>query len=149
MRLDKTDHAVLTILCENARTPSKTIADQLGIAPSTVGDRIRKMEESGVIKGYRVDTDLSKLGRHLDVLIFVQLAHHTATAIDSLIDTLIAEPEVLRIDHTGGESDLVIHVSVSDTSQLRDWIFARLTSHVEVTNVRTSVLFGSVKKARV
>ncbi len=149
MKLTENDLKLINMLCENARTPSKSIAEALGIAPSTVAERIRKLEDAGVIQGYRMDVDLSKLGRHLDVVIFVQLAHHTQDAIDSLMGSLITEREVLRIDHTGGESDLVIHVSVIDTKHLRDWIFARLTNNQEVKNVRTSVLFGSLKQTRV
>ena len=140
--LDAVDAKILQLLGSDGRMTNKQLAAELGVAPSTALERVKRLEQSGVITGYRCEVDPHKLGAHLQVLVSILLNHHTRDSVMSFLNFLNEQEEVLTSFHTGGDYDVVAHVALADTSQLREWIFDTLTNHPEVKGVQTAVVFG-------
>ncbi|WP_435075055.1 AsnC family transcriptional regulator [Halorubrum sp. HHNYT27] len=120
--LDETDVEILSLLAENARRPFSEIGERVGLSGPAVSDRVTRLEESGVIEGFTVDVDRSKLRAGVPVLVDVALplgseSDDDQTALD-------------RARHRVGEADAVEHVFVTADGDLR------LYGRVEGRNVR-------------
>lgn len=73
MNLDRTDYHILRLLNEDARRSMRELARQVSLSPSSVSERVRRLEDAGVIRGYRADIDRSKLGCGVRCMIEVTL----------------------------------------------------------------------------
>ena len=98
--IDGQDAAIVTILQENARTSNAEIARQVGLAPSAVFERIRKLEERGVLKGFRAEVDPRAVGLPLLAFVFVR-SNERAGGV-STAEKIAKIPEVLEVHHVAG-----------------------------------------------
>lgn len=143
MRLDRTDFAILRELRKNARLPNKTLAQRVGVAPSTVLERVRRLQEAQVIKGYHAEIQPQAIGIGLQAMISVQLAQHSrdeVTAFNAYLQTL---SEVLNFYHVAGVNDYLVHVAVKNTDHLRDFVLDAVTTRPEVARLETHVIYSS------
>ncbi|MDF2180280.1 Lrp/AsnC family transcriptional regulator [Aliiglaciecola sp. CAU 1673] len=139
--LDELDIKILNILYSNATIHNKALAEQVGVAPSTTLERVKKMQASNVLKTAFYELDASALGSHLEAMCAVKLNKHKEETMNTFRDEMLEIPEVINLFHMGGENDFYIHVLVSDTNHLRKFVFRALTSREEVANVETAVVF--------
>src|SRR5215207_8620542 len=105
--IDAMDYKILNILQKNARTPNAQIARDLGMAPSAILERIRKLEANGVIQGYEARIDPETLGLHLLAFIAVRsedLGEHRVG------ERLAQIPGVQEVHHIAGEDCFLVKV---------------------------------------
>jgi DNA-binding Lrp family transcriptional regulator len=86
--LDDTDLAILQLLVEDARRPYSEIADQVGVSPPTVSDRVDRLEEIGVIERFTLDLDRTKLDEGIEVLLDVDVSPGDAEEVTKQLDAL-------------------------------------------------------------
>lgn len=139
--IDTTDLEILTLLFKDAGASNKDIAAKVNLAPSSCLERIKKLQSDGVIDGQRLNIDLKSLGGHIQAMISVRLSNHSRNTVDLFQQTLIALPEVISLYHMGGENDFLVHVTVSDSLHLRDFIFNAITAREEVNHVETALVY--------
>lgn len=139
--LDRIDFDLLRLLRKNARLPNKDLAERVGIAPSTALERIRRLRESGVLKGFHAEIAPHAIGIGLQALISVRLAQHSRALLDSFQSHLRALPEVLAFYHVAGADDFLAHVGVVDSSHLRDFALEAFTERPEVAHIETRLIF--------
>lgn len=128
-------------LQRDARQTNRALADTVGLAPSTTLNRVRELEQRGVITGYHAEVDLRRLGRHLQALVFVRLQPKSAEIVNRFIDHVWSLPETLGIDLITGIEDVVIHLGVEDADALQAVVLNRISSFPEVFDERSSLLF--------
>ncbi|HEX5759940.1 MAG TPA: Lrp/AsnC family transcriptional regulator [Thermoanaerobaculia bacterium] len=114
--IDEYDRKILNILQQNARTPNVRIAREIGMAPSAVLERIRKLEARGVIQGYEARIDPQALG--LGLLAFVFVRSEEATGYDPYGERLAEIPEVQEVHHIAGEDCYLVKVRAADARAL-------------------------------
>jgi Lrp/AsnC family transcriptional regulator, leucine-responsive regulatory protein len=114
MDLDRKDFALLMALQENASQRLEDLAKLVNLAPSSVHDRIRRLERGGIIKGWTVKLDAPCLG--LGVLAFVGLK--TSRACSELVDSLQAIPAIEECHSVAGELCMILKVRLPDTGAL-------------------------------
>ena len=135
--MDETDRRIIGLLGKDARIPLADISREIGLSSPTIKDRITKLEEQGVILGYRPILDYSKLGLGMTAYIGLTLDFHTCCKGD--VDLALGGmPEVVEAHYTDGEWDMLIKVRVADASALMD-LFQRLNAVVGITNSRTII----------
>ncbi len=140
--MDDIDKNILAIIQQDGRESNAEIARQVGLAPSAVLERIRKLEESGVIRGYSASIDPKKVGFGLIAFVFVK----TAECGDGS-DRLMAEiPEVLEVHDVAGEDSYLIKVRAADTDDLSRLLREKLKAIPTVTSTRTTVVLETVKE---
>ena len=115
MELDGVDWRILTELQENARLSFSELGRRVGMTAPAVAERVRRLEESGVIRGYRLELDVERLGLPLQAL--VRLANRS-TPSQEIIRTVNELPEVLECHHVTGEDCYVLRVAVPSMHQL-------------------------------
>src|SRR5207245_3908179 len=114
--INRLDVHILTILQKNSRTSNAEIARQVGLAPSAVFERIRKLEEKGIVKGYTAQIDPHAVGLGLVAFTFVR-SNDRPGGIRTA--ELLAEiPEVLEVHHVAGEDCFLVKVRAPDTEAL-------------------------------
>lgn len=144
--LDRTDRTIVDLLQKNARTSNKALAAAVGIAPSTCSERVRRLEEDGVFRGYSADVDPRALGIGLRALIAIRLRRHAAEEVATFRGHAMALPEVIAISHVTGANDFLVHVVVRDADHLRDLAVSGFTSLHEVAHIETSLIFEHIDK---
>jgi DNA-binding Lrp family transcriptional regulator len=113
--IDELDAALLELLTADPRAQIMDLAARLGVARNTVASRMRRLEETGVVSGYRPDIDLPTLG--LPVLAFVG-AETVQGRIKAVLEELRAVPEVLEAHTTTGREDLLIRIAAPSHEDL-------------------------------
>lgn len=141
------DRAILRLLVADARMPNNAIAEAVGIAPSTCLARIRTLRERGVIRGFHAEVDPASVGLGIQAMIAVRLHAHTKGQITSFAGEIPRLPGVLAAYHLAGADDYLLHVAVSDTDALRDFVLDHLTAHPAVAHTETSLIFGHFRGA--
>ncbi len=139
--LDTIDLEILALLYKDARLSNKDIAQQVGLAPSSCLERIKRLQNEKVIVGPRLLVDLNALGGHIQAMISVRLSDHNRAAVDAFQSDLLTLPEVICLYHMGGENDFLVHVTVSDSAHLRDFVFNSITARNEVNHVETALVY--------
>lgn len=144
--MNDTDLRILERLQANARSTNRSLAEAVGLAPSTTLQRVRDLEGRGVITGYHADVDLRALGRNLEALVFVRLQPKTGQAVDAFLDHVDAMPEAIAVHVIGGAEDAIVHLAVSDTTALRQVVLDRISNFPGVVDERTTLLFEHRRK---
>jgi Lrp/AsnC family leucine-responsive transcriptional regulator len=114
--IDANDLEILNILQQNARTSNAEVARRLGMAPSAILERIRKLEARGVIAGYQARIDPAALD--LGLLAFVSVRSDAATGEIDLGGRLAELPEVQEVHHIAGEDCFLVKVRTADAKSL-------------------------------
>jgi Lrp/AsnC family transcriptional regulator, leucine-responsive regulatory protein len=142
--IDVTDAKILTILQENARTSNAEIARQVDLAPSAVFERIRKLEERGVIEGYTARVNPRAVGLPLLAFIFVRDEERPG---DERTAQLVSEiPEVLEVHDVAGEDCLLVKVRTADTDALGKLLRDRFGRIPTIVTTRTTIVLETVKE---
>ncbi|KID31196.1 Lrp/AsnC family transcriptional regulator [Prauserella rugosa] len=139
--LDPTDLRILTALQNNSRTPNKDLAAAVGIAPSTCLDRVNRLREAGIIRGYKLAVDPEKLGRPLQALLYVRVQPHRRPLVDPFVEHVLAQPETRELYHLTGPDDFLIHVAAENAAALQRLVLDELTARDEVALVHTNLIF--------
>ncbi len=145
MLLDPTDLAILEQLQANARTSNADIARQLDMAPSAILDRIRKLEQKGVIQGYTARIDPREVGLGLTAFILVRTEERVGHG--SIGQALARTPEVLEVHHVAGEDCYLVKVRVPDTASLSRLLHDRFGRLKGVRNTRSTIVLSTVKES--
>ena len=124
-KLDELDKQILDILQKDGRASHVNIARQLGVGHTRVRDRILRMEEAGVIKGYQAIIDPAVLGQ--GVFCIVQLKVNQQLDFDELVEQILEVDEVVDVANLTGEVDAHIRVWARDVAHLRDILYNKLS----------------------
>jgi len=144
VELDEIDRRILAALVVDARTPNNALAAAAGVAPSTCLLRVRRLQETGVIRGFRADLSPQALGRPLQALVAVRLASPSRHRIGAFARETAALPGVINVFFLGGANDFQIHVAVESPDALRDFVVRHLSARREVGFTETNVIFEHV-----
>ncbi|MEO3827584.1 Lrp/AsnC family transcriptional regulator [Actinomadura sp. B10D3] len=143
--MDAIDQAILRRLQRDGRQTNRELAEAVGIAPSTALERTRALRARGVITGVHAAVDLERLGRGVQALISIRIRPQSREAIESARDSMASMPETIGVFVVTGNEDLLVHVAVSSTAYLRDFVLDRLARRKEYVDVRTIVVYDYVQ----
>lgn len=144
--LDRIDSRILNALQNNARLSNKELAAEVGLAPSSCLERVRRLTADGVLRGAHADVDPAALGIQLQAMIAVKLRRHSRTTVTRFLEYVMSIPEVVSVYHVTGEDDFLVHVAVRDADHLRDLAMDAFTTREEVSRIETSLIFLSRRR---
>jgi DNA-binding Lrp family transcriptional regulator len=136
----------LKLLQQNARITVKEISDKVNLSTTPVYERIKWMEETGVIRQYATLVDHSKVKKGLMVIIYVSLKQHNKTAGAKFIKVINEMNEVLECYNISGEFDFMLKVVVEDMNAYYDFHVNRLSELDNIGNVQSIFVMGVVKE---
>ena len=142
--LDDIDLQILDLLQANARETQVEIAKAVGLAPSAVQERIRKLEARGTLRGYAADVDPKVLG--LGLLAFVAVRTEEVSSENAIAQLLGTHPEVLEVHHVAGDDCYLIKVRARDAEHLGQLLRTRFARIPGVRSTRTTIVLETVKE---
>ena len=139
--MDEIDLAILGQLSRHARTTFSELAEQIGLSGPSTADRVRRLEERGVILGYAALIDPDALGLGLTAFVSVALADPDAR--HEFLDGVAALHEVVECHHVAGDDDYLLKVHVDGTRGLESFVSDRLKSLPGIARTRTTVVLST------
>ncbi|MEW5988813.1 MAG: Lrp/AsnC family transcriptional regulator [Chloroflexota bacterium] len=142
--IDEINTQILTLIQENARISNAEIARRLGMATSAIFERIRKLEEQGIIQGYEARLKAKALGLGLLAFVFVRADERTGSG---RVGQQLAEiAEVMEVHHIAGEDCYLVKVRAADTEDLGRLLREKFGAIEAVRSTRTTIVLSSVKE---
>ena len=145
--IDAIDLSIVDALQRNGRVTQVEISREVGLAPSAVLERIRKLEARGVIRGYAALVSPKALG--LGMLAFVAVRTKEAPEEeDSVAASLGQVPEVLEVHHVAGDDCFLVKVRARDAEHLGELLKGRIGRIPGVRSTRTTIVLGTLKETQ-
>jgi Lrp/AsnC family leucine-responsive transcriptional regulator len=143
--MDARDLHILDRLQRDARTPNAELARELGMAPSAILERIRKLERNGVLRGFSARIDPEAVGLGLLAYVFVQADERLT---EESTGRLLAElPEVQEVHHIAGEDCYLVKVRCASTSALGTLLQEKFGALPSVRRTRTTIAMRTLKES--
>ncbi|KQM57265.1 MULTISPECIES: Lrp/AsnC ligand binding domain-containing protein [unclassified Sphingomonas] len=143
--MDQTDRKLLRVLQADGRITNQALAAQCGISPAACFERVRRLRESGVIRGYAALLDPAMLDRSLLVFIEVLLDRTTDDVFTAFANHVRDLPEVLECHMVAGGFDYLLKVRMADMNAYRAFLGRTLTTVPGVRETRTYAVLEEVK----
>lgn len=145
MTLDATDVAILRLLQQNARVSTAEIARRIELAPSAVHQRIRVLEEEGIVEGYGCALNARALG--FGLVAYLRIQTHAGACRELAGSSLAALPEVQEVHRVVGEDCFLVKVRVCNTDALAVVLEEKIARIPGIASTRASVVVRTVKEA--
>lgn len=145
-RLDKFDRKILAHLQEDARLTNNDLSERVNLSPSQCSRRRQRLEDEGLIRGYRAVLDRDRLGFPLVNVISVTLATHNRDNARRFGELLTRLPEVQEAHALTGEMDYILKVVTPDLKSLADFVNDVLLPHDSVQQVKTAIVLETLKE---
>jgi DNA-binding Lrp family transcriptional regulator len=143
--LDELDRQIIDALCADARLSARAIGRRLGVAAGTVGQRVTRLEQAGVIRGYTAIVEPASVGRPLGFVVGLQIAQ--GTPLDGILAELTAIPEIDEVLVVTGRWDLMVIGRVADPAQLNELLTKGLWQSPSFRHSETMVVVDERRAA--
>jgi len=144
-RIDEIDVKILDLLQRNGRMKRNRIAEEVGLSVPSVSERMRKLEERGVIDGYHAVVDPKRL--HIDITAFIRVRVDSSDRYPGFVDQAKAHGEVLEVHSITGDGSHILKVRTENTTTL-ERLLSRIQSWEGVHGTSTSIVLSTFKETR-
>ncbi len=139
--MDMTDHKIIEILQEDGRISMKDLGKIVGLTSPAVSERVKRLEESGIIEGYKAIINPDALGRVIKAFIHISLPNNM---YKKFLDEARKDPRIVECHHITGDDCSVLKVIVKDMYELEEVI----DSIKEIGSTKTSVILSTPIQAK-
>ena len=143
--LDAKDLSILALLQQNARVTVKEISEKIHLSTTPVHERIKRMENDGVIKQYVTLVDQSKVKKGLMVICYVSLKAHSKNAGTKFINAINEMNEIIECYSISGEFDFMLKVVEENMDSYYDFHVNKLSQIENIGNVQSVFVMGVIK----
>jgi len=143
--IDEIDAKILELLQEDGRMKRSDVADEVDLSISAVSERMRKLEERGVIQGYKAIVDPKRL--HLDITAFIRVSVDGSEQYPAFVDEVIDMEPVLEVHSITGAGSHVMKVRTKNTTTLERFL-SKIQAVPGVTQTTTSIVLSTFKESR-
>jgi len=146
MKLDAINKRILDILQEQGAITNAELASQIGLAPASVFERVRKLEAGGIIRKYVALVDREKIGKGITAFVFLTVSDYSAKAIQKLSAEIGELPEVLECYRLGGEQDYLLKVVTDDIPSYDRFICDKLSTLSALGKFSSMFVLSTIKE---
>ena len=143
--IDEIDAKILELLQRDGRMKRSDVADEVDLSISAVSERMRKLEERGVIQGYRAIVDAKRL--HLDITAFIRVSVDGSEKYSNFVDRVSDMKQVLEVHSITGAGSHVMKVRTKNTTTLERFL-SQIQAIPGVTQTTTSIVLSTFKESR-
>ncbi|MFE1391120.1 Lrp/AsnC family transcriptional regulator [Streptomyces albogriseolus] len=143
--LDAIDRDILFQLRQDGRLTNVELARRVGLTPPPCLRRVKRLEDAGVITGYRAVIDPEVTGRGMEVLVNVEIYAQTRKTIEEFEATVAAHDEVVELRRMYGSPHYFIRVAVSDNAAYESFLMDKLTGHPAVLRLESHLTMKKIK----
>jgi Lrp/AsnC family transcriptional regulator, leucine-responsive regulatory protein len=142
--VDDVDYRIVEQLQKDGRATQLELSKSVGLSQPAVAERIRKLEERGVITGYSARVDASKLGKDITAFIGVSIEH--PKYFEGFAKKVLALPDVLECHRVAGQDSYILKVKTANTRSLDQLLVETLRTIAGVTRTHTTIVLSSIKE---
>jgi Lrp/AsnC family leucine-responsive transcriptional regulator len=143
--MDTLDRKILRALQKNARVKNADLARQLGVAPSTMLERVRRLEERDYISGFKAVVNPEKLGWGIQALVSVSLGQHSTKTIGPFELAVKSIPNIMVCYHVTGRFDYIFHIVAKNLKELGILVKEQIAALPGVGKTETFLVFSEIK----
>lgn len=143
--MDATDKKILRLLQKDAKQNTKEIARQIKLTISPTFERIKKLEQQGIIKAYVAILDKTKIGKSLRAHCQISLFKHSKELILNFRKEITKLPEIIRCYHVSGNYDFLLEVAVKDMNEYQRFVVEKLSIVDGISNIQSSFVMEEIK----
>jgi Lrp/AsnC family leucine-responsive transcriptional regulator len=143
--LDETDHKILRLMQQEGRITNAKLAKEVGISAPAMLERVKRLEQAGVINGYYAKINPEALGYDVIAWVSISLSIHQLQSIDAFLQAINELPEVLECFHVTGEEDFLLKVMVQSISDYEDFILHKIARLPGINKMKTSFVLSQTK----
>ena len=141
--MDLIDKKILMILQKNGKISNVALAKEINLTPPATLERVRKLEETGYIEGYKAVLNYKKLDKGLSCMIAVTLLRQGKRNMQPFDEQLKKLPEVEKFYHVTGRFDYIIKVNLKDVDELRALLVNKLTDIDIIDRAETLIILSA------
>ena len=143
--MDSIDKKILNILQENALMTAKELAEKLSITSSPIYGRIRKLQDSGIIKKYAALLDADLLDKSIIVFMNITIKDHHSDKRNEFVAQMEKLEPVMEFYHTSGSFDFLVKVRFSDIKSFRDFLVNDVASIHNISDIESQIVLEEIK----
>lgn len=149
MAIDNTDKTLLHLLQEDSTQTTKQLALKLGLSPTAVHERIKKLEREGIIEKYVAVLNRNKIQKGFVVFCHLKLIQHTKEYVTRFEREVAKLPEVLECYHVSGDYDYILKIYMANMQEYREFMVTKLTTLQHIGSTHSTFMIGEVKNTNV
>lgn len=148
-QLDDKDWEILRQLQHNAKASVKDIAEKVHLSSTPVFERIKRLEQNGIIKQYTALIDRTKIEKSLMVICYVSLKEHSKTAGSAFISNILKMPEIIECYSISGEFDFMLKVVAANMDDYYHFHVNKLSMAENIAHVQSTFIMGTIKETQI
>lgn len=145
--LDRYDRRLLQALQRDARSSLVQLSEQVNLSASQCARRLLRLEQAGVIRGYRLDLDPRALGLDVTALVTVTLVAQQGNVASDFLAAVTARPEIVECLQITGDGDYLVRVMVPTLQEFSRFLSEQLMQMPGVSSIRSSIALSEHKRA--
>lgn len=149
IKLDPIDRKILQILQDNGNITNAQLAKDIGLSPAPTLERVKKLEQSGIIQSYHAELNKEKIGIGVSIFVLVTLSSHKMNQINAFVEKIKIIPEVIECHHITGQGDFLLKILAKDIPSYQMLILDTLSQIEEIGNMRSMVNLNTYKHSKV
>ncbi len=149
LKIDETDKKILKILQSNGKITNARLSEEIGLSPAPTLERVKKLEQSGLIKSYHavVDTDIIGLG--VQTFVQVTLKGHNKPNIEKFLKEINKIDEVIECHHITGSGDFILKIVAKDIASYQQLMLEKVSDIEVVDSLQSMVILSTYKNSKV
>ncbi len=149
IKLDATDRKILEILQTDSNITNAQLAIEIGLSPAPTLERVKKLENAGVIKSYHAVINLASVGLGVSTFVMVSLKGHNKDNIAKFMKAIEQIDEVIECHHVTGQADFILKIVAPDIPAYQNLMLEKVTNIEVVDSMQTTVILSTFKDSKV
>jgi Lrp/AsnC family leucine-responsive transcriptional regulator len=149
VKLDKIDRKILDILQAKGRITNAQLSKEIGLSPAPTLERVKKLENSGVIKSYHATLDTERINLGVSTYVMVSLKAHNKGNIDKFVSAIEDVKEIIECHHVTGSGDFILKVIAKDIPSYQQLMLEQVSEIEVVDNMQSMVILSTFKDSKV
>lgn len=144
-KLDTTDLKILKILQENSKITNLDLSKRIGLSPAPTLERVKKLEQSGVILSYHAKVNRDALNLQVKTFVLVSLSWHKENALEKFLKEIAEIDEIVECCVVTGEADFLLKIICKDLKAYEQLLFKTLSKIEQIERLRTLMTLSTAK----
>ena len=149
LKLDKTDRKILEILQKSAKITNAQLSKEIGLSPAPTLERVKKLENHGVITSYHAKLNTEKIGLGVSTFVLVTLRGHNRDNIEQFLQEIEKIDEVIECHHITGAGDFILRIISRDIRSYQKLMLEKVSDIKIVDNMQSMVVLSTFKDSKV
>jgi len=148
-KLDAIDRKILEILQNNSNITNAQLAQEIGLSPAPTLERVKKLENGGVLKSYHAVVDYASVGLGVSTFVMVSLKGHNKENIEKFLKAIKKIDEVIECHHVTGQADFILKIVSTDIPSYQNLMLEKVSNIEVVDSMQSMVILSTMKDSKV